>query len=536
MSPQSWLSHLLGSDPELIAGEGDIHQNLQNFWSCYGLSNGHHSVFTSRLADRLDSVVPILVHGDEGRGLKRSKQMIFSLQSVLGSTPKPAKRQKCVCKKVLQSSPSLPVYGGGDDAGAYTFPEGCEEQLKKQATNYRGSTFISRWLLFTIGGWVYRDNPEILDGMVAQVARDLCSLFTEGILVGTKRFFGACIGVKGDLDFHRQLYSLLRSYAHVGTKYTGQICHACLAGGTGPAFEDYSELPQWVPTLFQSRPWDANSVPPVLSTIPGFPAPEELIRLDVFHIIKMGLGRSIVGGVLVYLAKHGGFDYPECTANFKDRLARAHGSFSLWCCTNQKHPALRSFSKEFFNMRNFQSAPWSNSKGSDTTLLLHWLSWYVTKTLRNPSPSMDPGLLRMMLKLLQATTSTMQMCHNHNLWLSRACARRLYVDMVRMLRGYQLVGSMCLQKRYRAFIQKPKNHALHHIAWTIRSQLAAGAPYIINPEADSCECDEDYVGRIARLSRKVNVRLQGHRVFSRLFLKVRAVRKRWRQSRKGVVE
>ena len=88
---------------------------------------------------------------------------------------------------------------------------------------------------------------------------------------------------------------------------------------------------------------------------------------------------------------------------------------------------------------------------------------------------------------------------------------------MRVLRGYQLLGSLCLQAGYRAFIQKPKNHGLHHVALSLKEQLCCGCPLVLNPEAWSCEQDEDFVGRISRLSRKVDVRKQGYRVFNRLF-------------------
>ena len=506
-------------------GKGNIHANLQSFWSCYRFGHGHHSVFNGPLATQLHRVLPILVHGDEGRGLKRSKQMIVTWQSPLGAVAKPAHRAACDCRAVLANHAGLPFFGAAE-ADPYAFNDATREILEEQTTNYQGSTFLSRWLIFTVGSWIYGKQPQVLENMISRVASDLRSLATEGILVGSERFFGACIGVKGDLDFHRQIYDLLRSYQHVGTKYTGKICHACMAGGNGPAFEDYSENPQWVATLFQARPWNTNQATPALATIPSFPAPEELIRLDVFHIIKMGIGRNIAGGVLVYLAKQGCFDFDGCSKNFPDRLLRGHANFSLWCAAERKHAALRSFTKEFVNMKNLASAPWTNSKGADTTLLLGWLAWLVSLTLRNPTPTMNLPLLRTMLLLLRATRNVMSMVHAHNLWLNRPCARRLYVEMLRVLRGYQLAGSMSLNLRYRAFIQKPKNHALHHVAWWIRCQLEAGAPYVVNPEMDSCEMDEDYIGRIARLSRRVDVRLQGSRVFSRLFLKVRAMRKK----------
>ena len=525
VSPQQWVEHIMSSHPELLAGPGrsESEENLTSFWSAYRFAHGHHSVFSSHLETQLHRVLPLLLHGDEGRGAKKGKCCVLSLQSMIGSLPEPHPKENCDCAAVLQKG-NLPVYGIGDEEPPYCLTEAVRKNLRRQATNYPGSTFISRWLLFSLGSWVYKPHPEILSCMIERLAADLSRLFVEGVHIGNQVYYGAIVGVKGDLDWHRQAYELFRSYSHVGTLWTGPICHACEAGGQGPMFEDYSEAPAWAATLYSQRPFTSQ---PALSTLPAFPAPEELIQLDPFHVVKMGVGRSIAGGVLVYLARHRYFDHEGSTTNFKDRLARAHGSFTLFCTVRKKYPSLRSFTKEFLNMKTLRSAPWTATKGSDTMLVIRWLIFFLRLALASPPGAGDATILRTMLRVCEATCASMRIMHTHALWLSRPCARRLYVEYMRMLRGYQVLGSRCLAINYRAFIQKPKNHAAHHIAYALRMQLISGAPFILSPEAFSCEQDEDYIGRVSRLSRKVDVRKQGQRIFQRLFLKVFAVRKRW---------
>ncbi|CAE7249148.1 unnamed protein product [Symbiodinium microadriaticum] len=355
------------------------------------------------------------------------------------------------------------------------------------------------------------------------------SFFNAWLKTSEMEFYGAVIAVKGDMEWHKSLFNLQRSYARSGTVYTGPVCHMCLAGGGGPMFEDYSESPQWRLTCFASRPWGDNEPVPPLATIPAYPAPEELLHLDPFHLCKMGIGRNITGGILVYLARRQFFDFEGCEAqgfSFPARLERAHRSFLLWTKAEGHHPSLRSFNKAFLNMKSLASAPWCNTKGADTTLMMQWLLWYLTLVLRDPPEFADTGMLQKMRKLAQAYLNMFSSIHGHGLWMTRPCARKLYIEMMRVLRGYQLLGSLCLQAGYRAFIQKPKNHGLHHVALSLKEQLCCGCPLVLNPEAWSCEQDEDFVGRISRLSRKVDVRKQGYRVFNRLFLKIRAVRRR----------
>ena len=526
--PQSWLSYLMGSSPELLAGEGDACTNFRCFWQMYRCGHPHHKVFDSPLENCLEQVVPLLIHGDEGRSQKKGKCMVLSMQSILGSLPD--RCTSCTCHQDLMKTPGLPSFGAaGDSLQDYCLPEDIYDCVMKQATNYRGSTFVTRWLLFSLGSWVYHKYPEVMDVLHVRMASDFKSLFEEGFLVGTRRFYGAVIAVKGDMEWHKSLFNLQRSYARSGTVYTGPVCHMCLAGGGGPMFEDYSESPQWRLTCFASRPWGDNEPVPPLATIPAYPAPEELLHLDPFHLCKMGIGRNITGGILVYLARRQFFDFEGCEAqgfSFPARLERAHRSFLLWTKAEGHHPSLRSFNKAFLNMKSLASAPWCNTKGADTTLMMQWLLWYLTLVLRDPPEFADTGMLQKMRKLAQAYLNMFSSIHGHGLWMTRPCARKLYIEMMRVLRGYQLLGSLCLQAGYRAFIQKPKNHGLHHVALSLKEQLCCGCPLVLNPEAWSCEQDEDFVGRISRLSRKVDVRKQGYRVFNRLFLKIRAVRRR----------
>lgn len=96
------------------------------------------------------------------------------------------------------------------------------------------------------------------------------------------------------------------------------------------------------------------------------------------------------------------------------------------------------------------------------------------------------------------------------------------------------MAQSAMRLKIRAFVLKPKHHSLHHIAWFLKTELRKGAALIYNPQGYACEMNEDFVGRISRLSRRVGFRLCDKRVFERVFLKVTALlrrRKELRQSR-----
>lgn len=77
-----------------------------------------------------------------------------------------------------------------------------------------------------------------------------------------------------------------------------------------------------------------------------------------------------------------------------------------------------------------------------------------------------------------------------------------------------------------AFGLKPKFHALAHLAHEIRVQLKMGNQLALNPLAWGNEQNEDTIGHVCRLTRRVSVRTVTTRVLQRMFLKKYALLKR----------
>jgi hypothetical protein len=84
------------------------------------------------------------------------------------------------------------------------------------------------------------------------------------------------------------------------------------------------------------------------------------------------------------------FDHPGCSKNIDDRLCYAHGSFRLWALAHGKSPGLQSFSKAFFSMKSYADSPWSNSKGSDTTMQNQRLHWVASLHSVSPTAESQP--------------------------------------------------------------------------------------------------------------------------------------------------
>ena len=522
VKPSSWVKYWMNECPQILGGwSGSAKTNFRAFWEAYRTQHPNHKIFTTH-STCLQNVVPILLHGDEGRALKRTNYLVFAMESPFGSLNDPSVQHGCTCSADLETVRNLPSYGSERPTLS---PEDIEI-LKKQVTNYTGHSYLSHWLLFGVAGWLYKKEPHIVDELFAVLTNDLKELFFNGVQVSnSETLYGAVINIKGDMAFHKTTMSLTRSYSNLSTVADVPICHSCAAGSPGIAFEDVTEDPCWVPTMFFERPWPLDN-PPILSRIPyDDTCPEQILCGDIFHVHKLGLMRDTVGSVVIILVRLGFTDYPGSTTNIVDRLARAHTYFSMWCRETGHAPGLRSFTKAFFNLKTLISSPWVNSKGSDSVMLVKWLVFQLKIYLNTPTVNGYNDVLQRMLQLCEACLE-LRMVHSHSLWLSRPCARKLYYKIMSALRGYSLMGRISIRLKIRAFAQKPKMHALHHLAWHLKVQLQKGAALIWNPQGWGCEMNEDFVGRISRLSRRVSVRTCDKQVFERYFLKVNALLRR----------
>lgn len=527
LRPQDWIQHWMDSNPEILAGKGNPQENFKCFWEVYRQKHPSHEVYQKH-SNNLGMVVPILLHGDEGRAVKRTNYFVTSIESPLGSVLDP--NLKCSCHEKLLQRPNIPSYG----CDSRVLDEQTLKVARAMVTNFKGHSYLSRFLLFGVGGWIYKRHPAVIDKLLLEVSMNLRELFETGVKLSGPAgatIFAAMVSIKGDMDFHKKVMNLTRSYSNLGTVSLREICHHCLAGGEAYAFEDYRETPSWSSSCYQSRPWVSE---PYLALIPfDSSAPEMALQGDMMHIFKLGVGRDIVGGVVIILIRKGFFDADGMSKDIRFRFERAHSNFKLWCHSEGKSAGLRSFSKSFFNMTSLVSAPWCNSKASDTILLLEWLVFFIRLNLIHPVVDGHEALLKPMLQLCESALA-LRMMHHHPLFLERSCAKFFYVSAMTVLRGYAFMGKKAVEIGIRAFIQKPKMHALHHIAFAIKSQLESGATLVANPQLNACDINEDFLGRISRLSRRVGFRLCDLHVCERYFLKISSLLRQRKMPRKSI--
>ena len=307
ISPKSYLEYLMKNHPDCVIGglqsTHDCGTHLQAFWDAYKQQHKSHEVYRSRDdGPVLSYTLPILVHGDEGRGKRRTGTMAIFLESPIGipsesKTTKKRKHGDCDCAPTPEEMNRFKPAAGliGCNRSLHTVAE-------KMKTNTKNHSFLQRWPLIVIPGVVYKAYPAIVPAFHKLLARQLKALFFEGFVGPHGRtYYAALIGIKADLKWHAKIGEWNRSFENQGRTKEKECCHICLGGQPNIAWEDVSESPIWEPTMFQVRPW--ATAPAIVEPPFDFGKPEAVFRTDPFHTGKLGIFRDVIASALFWFAE-----------------------------------------------------------------------------------------------------------------------------------------------------------------------------------------------------------------------------------------
>lgn len=528
LHPVDLLTYLLEKAPEVLWGGFDDQlqgvRAVESFWQCYKNTHATHAVFQHHNA-RLGSVLPLILHGDEGKGKRRANVACVSLESPLGlHTVLNKKRKKGVgmCRLCCPRAPSLPN-------NRFTFEDEGELPPSSVATNMKGHSFLQHWPTWLAPATMGKDYDIVLSELMNVTVDALASLFHQGIPARGTRFFFAVVGQKGDLKWHGKIGRLVRGYEHKGRVRDIAMCHQCMAGSNSNlSYEDVSPCPAWSQTRWESRPWAADK-PSCLSRIPyDSNTPERIMANDPFHTAKVGIYRDFTGSCVLWLAAEGYFGAGDIPL----KLETAHGSFKLWACANSKTPSLRSFSKMFFNYKSSRSYPWTNSKGSDTMLMLRWLRTVTCGFQAELQHVNHRSMLQTMQATADAAVKFFEVQNSHGIWLQHHCASVAREHAASFLNGYAWLAHRCLASGFCGFAMKPKVHFFKHIELDLKESIDRNHKYICNPMIFGCEQNEDLIGRCCKLSRDLTSRYMQQRVLQCFLLKADVLLRRFRQSAK----
>ena len=515
----SWFSVLLKERSDLLFGgfrkdQQEAQLALQTFWLHYKATAPDHTVYRSH-SDRLSNCLPYYLFFDEGVGLRKSGVLVVSWEILLGLDT----------AKVFQENLSK----------AGRRPDLTDVMTVSQCHNAKGRTWDTRFLYTVLPKKVYKAKGQgILEKLLHKLALECVQMMQEGVSLGGRTFYPICLGVKGDAPMQAKLGAFTRNFQRMGRNKG--CCFECKAGLDPYCFEDVRLAPAWEETIFAQRPY---TNPSPLLQIPACPsAPEGFFKRDPFHVFKQSIGCTFLSSSIVLLCEFGYF--PGESESVLEQLNRAYDDFALWVKVEwpgKSMQSLKAFTKDLFHWPRIAAFPAGRFKGSDAMLMMRWiehamLHGFVDMQAENPQRSgrsplhvpLEPWHAEFMEQILKASSAGVRffhLIHRGGLWLPRDVELEVGYCSAQFTQAFSRLAKLCSTRSMPRYHLVPSLHSFHHF-W-IDSKRATRDPsvkFCLSPNTSNCEANEDFVGKVARLTRKVHARSTAARTIQRYRIKL----------------
>ena len=486
ISPRAWLQFLLsmglwhrlaGLEFERRNEAGDV---WQQFWDTYEILHPSFEVFGAPFDQKRTAA--IYIHGDEGRTLKKGGLMVTSIQSCLGF----GFDQKRLKRRI---------------DGSY-----------KHLVNYVGHTFATRFVCFVLPKTAYEKKPQVLHEMMNHLGESLGSLLAHGIQGPDGHTYRLCvIATKGDWPYLVKVGGLQRHFFNYSQKRQPKETPE---GGVPLVLGRHKPASLW-------RDWGVESVLGGNNRSSGTLAsdtviPETLTCWFITSSIPLSRG-SLAHGTPWYRKRlycfndlHGIAAGSLQAGRRKMELAnRALPSFLqekqlatphhqdyttiygiLRCWRAQWHVAQRRTHHYSFEMAWEAATRFESTKGNSAGESL----W------RNSSPEQSV-FLSVQLQFFLDRDESLYCSHLGWSWLVI----------------YRELAELTFAQGWAMYPLLLKAHAFEHMVLRMRRDAMLYG-ISLNPLVVGCQADEDLVGRISRLSRRVSIRVVIQRTLQRYLI------------------
>lgn len=222
---------------------------LSSFWKEFAELHPNHEVFAHASMQTLilKRAVPLVVHGDEGRGRRRAAHFVLSFHSLLG---------KGIAKH-----------------GAIR-----KRKRTRLECNFDGHSFTNRFVITTLRKRDYtREHSDKWQLLMETLAEESQFMWQAGIVSPYGgRYWGVVLNVIGDWPFLHKSAGFSRSFNSIQKRVTirnppAGICHLCRAGQADCHFEQLAtRRPEWMHTLYVEDPFmEPSPIATHLLKLPG---------------------------------------------------------------------------------------------------------------------------------------------------------------------------------------------------------------------------------------------------------------------------
>ena len=159
-------------------------------------------------------------------------------------------------------------------------------------------------------------------------------------------------------------------------------------------------------------------------------------------------------------------------------------------------------------------------KGNDTTTFCVYMEAKLNEIL----PTLDAGdqpYFREMVRLFTQANQFMRLIFGAGLWLTKLERQAVINCCEGFLTCYQTCASFAFSKGLCRWKIQPKYHMTAELLYTLKFEALNKQPSL-NPISFSTQVDEDFVGRVATMSRHVSSRTLHERTLRRYLLHLKS--------------
>ncbi|CAK9031900.1 unnamed protein product [Durusdinium trenchii] len=228
------------------------------------------------------------------------------------------------------------------------------------------------------------------------------------------------------------------------------------------------------------------------------------IRIDPAHTFAIdGVGKSYYASAVVLLMMMGWFG----GSNHDERFKNAYSRFMAFCAAHGKSTSIHDFSFKTFKLPvgSLRAYPRGLGKGHDAAILGSWLD----QELQQIDVALVAPEFRDMIAVLKWSCAAInrfwRAIYGNGIWLHRTVAAQIVQDGWAWIDGYCTLAALTSKAGILGFQLRPKLHMMGHLLLDLQYDMAKGAEYLINASVHSTWTDEDFIGRISRISRRTHV-------------------------------
>ena len=495
LSHHGYFHRVLGV-PVHLASEA-----LEQFWQKFKALHPNHDIFENSEHRDFQKLIPYYLHGDGGRGYKKDPIEILSMFPALGS-----------------GSRKRPV--------DLSFKRKSTDELEL-GINLQGNSGATRFLFSVLSSLVAKKDGNIFDDLLEVWSQELKLLLDEGFQAAGSTWRVVILGFTGDSPFVKKVSKATRSFHNVRKTHSSKgvqkgCCWLCNAGYESPEdgvhipFEHIGfTQPQWLQTcgLRNPLPWNGNGgALQQHALLDRADTPAAFYCADFFHVWHAGVGLDFTSRALIYSMKVvfglGGVQRDlqalnECLKEWSTRTKK-----KLYC------GRLTEDLLGYNGTREYPEGRWS--KNMDTATIMKFLVYFLERPESQEKLQAD-DILHDILVAAKDMGHVITTSLKAEYFMSGEHTRIVVEYGHRFLMGYGGLVRKCYDRSLCLFKLKPKVHYLNHIFLRSYQELKA-AGFATNILAESTFMSEDFVGRTARLSRRVSSRAVAVKTLQRYLL------------------